>query len=47
MKLKSFLLDEEIHKKIKILAINENKSIKELIHEALFDLLQKYLRKQQ
>jgi len=42
LKAKSFIIDEKIHSLIKILAINENKKVYELVNEALEDLLKKY-----
>ena len=45
MKAKSFIIDEKIHNKMKILAINENKKLYELVNEAMEDLLKKYQEK--
>ena len=46
MKAKSFIIDEKIHSLIKILAINENKKVYQLVNEALEDLLKKYKEKE-
>ena len=46
MKAKSFIIDEKIHNLIKILAINENKKVYQLVNEALEDLLKKYKEKE-
>lgn len=41
-KLFTTMLDEDLHKKVKVLSTSLNKKIKELIEEALIDLLKKY-----
>ena len=42
MKPINMLIDVEIHKKIKFLGVEQDKSIQKLVTEALEDLLRKY-----